>query len=327
MWACICVTGRETCMNELIFRRIDVSARSALSAELEPGCRKGIYFYVFDDGTAYVGKSVDMVGRYAQHMHEYKHRDDFDGVAVAEAYFARVDDGADADTLDDLETDAIRRAEAAGYKLRNRLKCGRPGGDADEVLDLREGRMLLLPWDRSGKADSLAPAELPKATGSQTERFARLTALPERDALLDALSLYIRETMPEPAHAAGVYWTANAFPSRTRVPAVCVTCGTMETLVVFADGNAPYGYLNLKRPDGAHGLPGWGFWRFRSADYGAADGVVAYRFGGARELVRALGRPAFLDWAYRLNVELFRKCKNPLGGKGNPLLMKAILDR
>ena len=113
-------------MNELIFRRIDVSARSALSAELEPGCRKGIYFYVFDDGTAYVGKSVDMVGRYAQHMHEYKHRDDFDGVAVAEAYFARVDDGADADTLDDLETDAIRRAEAAGYKLRNRLKCERP---------------------------------------------------------------------------------------------------------------------------------------------------------------------------------------------------------
>ena len=314
-------------MNELVFRRIDVSARSALSAELAPGCRKGIYFYVFDDGTAYVGKSVNMVGRYAQHMHEYRHRGDFDGVGIVKAYFASVDDGTDADTLDGVETDAIRRAEAAGYRLRNRLKCGRPGGDADEVLDLREGRMLLLPWNRSDKADSLAPAELPKATASQAERFARLTALPEYDALLDALSLYVRETMPEPAHAAGIYWAANAFPSRRRVPAVCVTCGTMETLVVFADGNAPYGYLNSKRPDGTHGLPGWDFWRFASTDYVAANGAVAYEFGSACELMHALERPAFLDWAYRLNVELFRKCKNPLGGRGNPLLMKAILDR
>lgn len=314
-------------MGELIFRRIDVSPRSVLSAELTPGRRKGIYFYVFDDGTAYVGKSVDMVGRYAQHMHEYKYRGDFDGVGIAKAYFASVDDGIDAVVLDDLETDTIRRAEAAGYRLRNKLKCGRPGGDADEVFDLCEGRMLVLPWNRFDKADSLVPAVLPEATASQTDRFARLAALPECDALLDALSLYVHETMPEPAHAAGVYWTANAFPSRKRVPAVCVTCGTMETLVAYADGGVPYGYLNLKRPDGAHGLPGWDFWRFRSADYAAADGVVFYKFDGVRELMRVLEKPAFLDWAYRLNVELFRKCKNPLGGKGNSLLMKAILDR
>lgn len=66
-------------MGELIFRRSDVSPRSVLSAELTPSRRKGICPYVFDDGTAYVGKSVDMVGRYAQHMHEYRHREDFDG--------------------------------------------------------------------------------------------------------------------------------------------------------------------------------------------------------------------------------------------------------
>ena len=47
----------------------------------------------------------------------------------------------------DDETDAMRRAEAAGYRLRNKLKYGRPGGDADGVCDLCEGRMLL-PWPR-----------------------------------------------------------------------------------------------------------------------------------------------------------------------------------
>ena len=199
-------------MGELVFHRIDVSARSALSAELAPDRRKGIYFYVFDDGTAYVGKSVDMVGRYSQHMHEYKHRGDFDGVEIDKAYFASVDAGTDADMLDGLETEAIHRAEAAGYELRNKLKCGRPGGDADGVLDLREGRMLLLPWERAAKTDSLGPAELPEATESQAERFGRLAALPGYDALIGALSIYVRETMPEPAHAAGVYWAANAFP-------------------------------------------------------------------------------------------------------------------
>ncbi len=115
-------------MGELAFRRIDVSARSVLAAELAPDCRKGIYFYVFNDGTAYVGKSVDMVERFAQHAHEYKHRGDFDGVGISKAYFASVGEDVDVDELDDLETDAIRRAEAAGYRLRNKLKCGRPGG-------------------------------------------------------------------------------------------------------------------------------------------------------------------------------------------------------
>lgn len=105
--------------------------------------------------TAYVGKSVDMVGRYAQHMHEYRHRGDFDGVEIEKAYFASVDDGTDGGVLD--------------------------------------------------------------------------------------------------------------------------------------------GYLNLKRPDGAHGLPSWDFWHFRLADYAAADGVVFYKFDGAHELKRALEKPAFLD--------------------------------
>lgn len=159
------------------------------------------------------------------------------------------------------------------------MKCGRPGGDADEVLDLREGLMLSLPWARAARTSVLEPAGLPEATASQAERFARLMTLPGHGELLDALSAYVYGTMPEPAHTAGLYWVANAFPSRRRVPAVCVTCGMLETLVVFADGGAPGGCLNLKRPEGAFGLPGWAAWRFAPADFRAVEGVVSYRFG------------------------------------------------
>ena len=49
-------------MGELIFQRIDVSARSALSAELAPGRRKGIYFYVLD----HVDRLRRKVGRHGR---------------------------------------------------------------------------------------------------------------------------------------------------------------------------------------------------------------------------------------------------------------------
>ena len=116
----------------LHFRRIDVSARSALSAELAPDKCKGIYLYEFTDGTSYVGKSVDMVERYAQHLHEYRYRPDFTGAGIAAAYFANIDEVCDEAELDELEA----AAEAEGRDLHNLLKVGRPGGNAGLLLNM-----------------------------------------------------------------------------------------------------------------------------------------------------------------------------------------------
>ena len=320
-------TNRPCATTKLRFRRIDVSARSALSAELAPGERKGIYCYEFTDGTCYVGKSVDMVERYAQHLHEYRHRPDFAGVGIAAAYFASVGEDCGDAELDELETSAIAAAEAEGRELRNLLKVGRPGGSSGLLLDMDGRRMRSLPWDRADRTSVLSAAELGEPTASQRERFERLCRLPEGEALLDVLALYAGTALQEPANTAGLYWMATAYPSRKRTPAVCVTCGTLETLVVFADGDAPYGYVNVKRPDNDKGLPPVAPWRLSDYGYKAADGVRTCEFTSIDELRRLLSRPRFADWTYRLAIECFRRCKNPMAAKGNPLLMAAMTER
>ncbi|MDO4289619.1 MAG: GIY-YIG nuclease family protein [Eggerthellaceae bacterium] len=310
----------------LRFRRIDVSARSALSAELAPEYRKGIYLYEFSDGTSYVGKSVNMVERHAQHVHEYKHRSDFVGVSILAAYFAPVPAEASDGELDELETLAIRRAERDGRNLRNVMKTSRPGGDAKLLLDLDGAGMRLLPWDRAERTAGLPPAPLPEATASQAARFEKLKTLSEYPEVVGALATYASETLQEAANTAGLYWVASAYPARKRTPAVCVTCGLLETLVVFADEGSPYGYLNLKRPEGSLGVLGVLPWHLARYDYKAASNVLTYEFKNLRELGRLLSSRRILDWSYRLNIECFRSAKSPAASHGNPLLMKAMLD-
>lgn len=69
--------------------------------------RKGIYIHRFDDGTYYVGKSVDMANRYIQHLHEYRREYDFVGSTVAYAWFAALPADSTAEELDEFETRAI----------------------------------------------------------------------------------------------------------------------------------------------------------------------------------------------------------------------------
>lgn len=311
--------------NRLVFRCVDVSARSAVAAALAPGQRKGIYMYEFFDGTCYIGKSLNMVERYAQHAHEYKHRCDFDGVDIKRAYFAPVSPDVSDAELDNLETLAIRRAEKEGRNLRNILKTNRPGGDASLLLDLDGERMRSLPWDRSGLTADLPAALFPEATSSQLERFEKLKSLPGYHNLVRSLSVYASETLQESANTAGLYWSASAFPRRRGAPAVCVTCGLLEALVIFANGGSFSGFLNVKRPEGAVVFPGIAPWRFSYYGYKAVQGVLTYEFNSLRKLDRALASPRFLDWAYRLNIECFRSAKNLVASSGNPLLMREMV--
>lgn len=313
-------------MTEFRFRRIDVSARSALAAELAPDCRKGLYLYIFNDGSAYVGKSVDLVRRYGDHLEEYRHRVDFEGVEIERAYFMVVDEDTDDCTLDRLETMAIRRAASEGYNLRNIQKMDLPGGSNDAVFELSEQKMRLLPWKRRDRTNDLTAAVLLAPSPSQLQRMDRLMASVNGALLLDLATRYIHETVQEAANTAGLYWTANAFPSRTETPALCVTCGTLETLVVFDDGARPFGYLNMKRPEGDKGSVPTAPWRTFDYGYKATGGIVTYEFSCLEELRWLLDRGRILDWCYRLNIEMFRHCKNPLGAKGNPVLMKRLLD-
>lgn len=183
---------------KLEFRQIDVSVRSALAAELFPSERKGLYFYTFSDGTAYVGKSVDLLRRHAEHLDEYKHREDFKGVTLERAYFLPLAADTGEKELDCLETEAIRQAEAAGYRLKNIQKVNLPGGTGDTVFVLAEGVTRRLPWNRAERSDELAPAVLGEPTTAQRKRYEQFWRVPGRNHCLTLRPVIFMRAQPRP---------------------------------------------------------------------------------------------------------------------------------
>ena len=319
------VKGDITLGSSFNFKRIDVTSRSTISAELSPDCRKGIYFYIFNDSTSYVGKSVDMVRRHANHLHEYKHRLDFNGLEIEKAYFMTIDENADDKELDDLETAVIQQAEHDGYNLRNLQKTNLPAGKTNYILDFNESEMRLLPWKREERTSCLPLATLQKPTNNQAKRFKKLKQLENSDYLFKLTTKYVFETLTEPANTTGIYWSATAFPSGNRGPALRITCGTLETLVILHDDEGYYGFANIKKPEDDNSPLPRPFESLANHRYSATQNIITTYFLCLEELDEMLSNEHFLDWCYRLNIEMFRHCKNPQAKFTNPLLVNEIL--
>jgi hypothetical protein len=313
----------------LVFRSIDGSIPSAASLALHADERRGIYLYEFTDGTAYVGRSIDMARRLSDHRHDYRH--DPRKPEIRQAHFAPVSDDVSVAELDEIETRAIHWAEQHGFDLINELKVNRPGGSADLAVVLDDGAAPLLPWDRTKRTNLLESAAPPAPTKSQQERYSRFMATPALSSLMDDIGRYVAETIPEFARLAGTRWSITAFPPRTKGPddevcAACITCGTLETLIIWTDGVNASGRINCKRPEGDRSfkpfhpsLPGHNSYR-------AAGGVVSYTFWNEPAFDRMLNDKRLLDWCYRLNVEMMRKGTNPQAHWTNPSLAQNVIE-
>lgn len=314
----------------LTFRSIDGSIPSAASLALPADERRGIYLYQFTDGTAYVRRSVDIARRLSDHRHDYRH--DPHQLRIRLAHFAPVSDDVSDEELDEIETEAIHWAESHGFDLINKMKVRKPGGSSDIAVVLDDGATPLLPWDRAKRTNILEPAALPAPTRSQLQRYRRFASTPAVSSLSEDIARYIAETIPEFARLAGTRWSITAFPPRAKRPydggecAACITCGTLETLIIWTDGNNVSGRINCKRPEGDKAfkpfypsLPGHNFYR-------AAEGVVSYTFWNKPAFERMLDNKRLLDWCYRLNVEMMRKETNPQARWTNPSLTQDVIE-
>ena len=271
-----------------------------------------------------------MARRLSDHRHDYRH--DPRQPDIRQAHFAPVSDDVNDAELDEIETEAIHWAESHGFDLINKLKVGNPGGSADLAVILDDGATPLLPWDRTRRTNMLEPTILPSPTKSQELRYSRFVGTSAVNSLIDDIGRYIEETIPEFARLAGTRWSITAFPPRTNKPyddaewAVCITCGTLETLIIWTDGANVSGRINCKRPEGDKAfkplypsIPGHNFYR-------AAEGIVSYTFWNRPAFERMLGNKRLLDWCYRLNVEMMRKGTNPQARWTNPSLTRDVIN-
>jgi hypothetical protein len=193
---------------------------------------------------------------------------------------------------------------------------------------------LHLPWSRADRprcgnppsVDALAEYE----SESKRKRFEKLASIEYWPSLLPLLQRYAKETIPAPDATAGTLWVATAIPSTSgnSVPrTACISCGNVETLVLFEEDGIPYGFMNV-RVDKARGavLPK-GFPRadVTKADYGSAHGISRIWFEGLDWLEELLDEEGVLDCAYRLNVEMIRKGPTMYRRFCNPWLVRAML--
>ena len=185
-------------MNLYRFTRYPDVGTSSLASFLAEGQRYGIYLYHFSDDSWYVGKSKDVAERHQQHVHEWRHREDYQDVCPEDFYFMEVDRSKGERYLDERETETIRWVEGLGKNLRNVAKTNLPRGTGSVQVTI-EDALFTLPWDRSQATWGTVPSVVlgDGLTERQRRSFNRLKSAPFYSDLASCVGGYLRKTVPE----------------------------------------------------------------------------------------------------------------------------------
>ncbi len=317
-------------MNLYRFTRYPDVGTSSLASFLAEGQRYGIYLYHFSDDSWYVGKSKDVAERHQQHVHEWRHREDYQDVCPEDFYFMEVDRSKGERYLDERETETIRWVEGLGKNLRNVAKTNLPRGTGSVQVTI-EDALFTLPWDRSQATWGTVPSVVlgDGLTERQRRSFNRLKSAPFYSDLASCVGGYLRKTVPEAQATAGTLWSVSALPSTNGgVRLMTLSLANLETLYVIGslEEGVEVVVVNAKKPEGDRKPdPCWYTDRHR-AHYKASTGVVSYFFSGTDALLRGLENERFLDWAYRLNVELLRTSPTLFRKGFNALLAADLIE-
>ncbi|MEU4429018.1 hypothetical protein AB0F81_51165, partial [Actinoplanes sp. NPDC024001] len=256
---------------------------TAAVARLLPAARGrcGLYVLTFTDGHLYVGRSGDVVARFAAHR-----RADADLVEMHFWRFAKAG-------LDSAERSAVHALREAGFTVRNHA------GELDDLLGAAEQQR----WLASAPADEPGDGVRPQRPRT---RAGRPVTDPRVAAVLPAVRRYLARTVPAPRRTEHARWTVTA-GARERL--LTVTVHAMETLFVAVEADRTVLTVNLDRAtieryQGA--LDRFGAAFFRTASYRVRPGVVAVSVEGARNLMRLLDVPGVVEAARRLNLDLMR---------------------
>lgn len=291
----------------------------------------GIYIYRFSDDSWYVGQTINLAERHQQHLHEYRHEAEYEGISLTDMYFMEVDPEKGRSYLSEQEVKAIQWADSQGLRLHNRLITGRPRGEDVATVILDDDTSFSLPWKRELITQgSMNAAPLDDAQESAIKKAQGLEGAPFYEDLREVLGIYLGRTIHEAAASAGLLWSVSALPATNGGKRLMTfSISTLET--VFVIGSVRNGIefvrVNCKRPEEDRRIapPLLRYIPYK-ADYRAAEDVVAYEFDTLDDFRDALDNERFLDWCYRLNIELMRKSPTFHKQGFNPLFAKNLLE-
>lgn len=180
---------------------------------LFPGERRGIYILHFENGEQYVGQTVDVVSRFAEHRHGSAHHEPWEDLTAIE--FLSVPEGG----LDLLEREWIgrRRTEAA---LRNKaFNFGHAEpSPLDEVMPARLQGHWATGQAHYDPEQFLTALRLSRSNGDPKLLSTRrgLEELPDGrlvwEAVVDELAQVVAQVIPNAVETEGRFWSLSDYP-------------------------------------------------------------------------------------------------------------------
>ena len=273
--------------------------------------RTGIYVLTFAGDDCYVGQSLDVVGRFAEHRRRWQ-----DIIAVD---FYRVP----ARKLDELERRVIGARQDGGAVLRNVTYArGDPtaASDLDWTIEVHDQYA----WLNHGEwlTDTDERVEDISQRMKKRSAYERLDRREDFNLVTDVLRSYVQMTVPRPRATELTFWALSAMPQTNREwpRLAAVSINKMETIVLgHLKGHSDelWGFINvservLTEPPGA--LAQLGEWSVvlerRQPNYEAAGGdCIGIDFPHPTVMLEALSTPnsPVVSAARELNLRLMRK--------------------
>ncbi|AJI79460.1 MULTISPECIES: GIY-YIG nuclease family protein [Corynebacterium] len=212
-------------LSPLNFTLWKVNSTTGISPLIPADGRCGIYVIDFEDGSKYVGQSIDVVKRFANHTHGSRHHIPWgDVVALSFAPAPPLE-------LDALEAQEIARQVEAGVPLRNRRGVIDSVGPSplDSIVTITEQKHWILgDWEPSSK-DHAAFIE-----AAQNAEGTKLTARAPQDvaeAVLKDLTFALENIIPVAPETEKTYWTLSDYPSTAGGRYATLNTGILEFLV------------------------------------------------------------------------------------------------
>ena len=210
------------------FSHWSITPGTSLSIHFKPGePRCGIYILEFANAERYVGKSRDVVRRFADHS---RHHPDI----VAVQFHA-----VPVERLDEAERQMVQNQRDAGHHLRNIDLISHTWGAS--VLDAVIDQEVQASWangEPQTHPDDLRML-MAKRRRSTAAKYRKLKEVPSFDDVFADVRTYVDRVLPWPSTTDGRFWTVSAMPSTNRTREeqrlVTVNCGRVETFVVIED--------------------------------------------------------------------------------------------
>jgi len=200
--------------------------RSSVADLFKPDRRCGVYVLHFATGELYVGQSVNVVRRYAEHL---KAHPDIAALGFKEL---------SSEELDASEQELIQVLERGGQRLRNVTFSALPPTESDFDLVMSPSEQEL--WlehpdsvDTSGKR-----IKNEHLRQKYSPRFKKFTTIDNVSSIVAGASKYLRAAIPAIKRGEVSFWAVSclpAYPNRNIILFLRINLNWQEVFTVFRD--------------------------------------------------------------------------------------------